>query len=462
MGRFPYAVRSASLTLSMQNTLTILLVCALLQAAPARAGDAAPATETWSAHAQSTYIWQGKPAFSAAYSGANSLSAAKEKSYSFSATAMLGWRPLAATEIYFDPEVVQGVALSGLAGLGGMTNGEQQKTGGPNPTFYRARLFARQTWNLGGEAMAVAADANQLAGSVSAERLVLTLGNLAATDIFDASAYAHDARSQFLNWSLVSHGAVDFAADARGYTWGGVLEYFSGDWALRAGRFAQPIESNGQALDHAFARHHGDELEVEHAHTLAGLAGKLRVLAFRSTARMGSFSDALAAAAKGAVPDVALVRKEAAKHGFGVSAEQSVSEDAGVFARASWNDGKYETYAFAEIERSLAVGAALQGARWQRPHDTVGVALVRNGLGASHQAYLAAGGLGAFIGDGGLNYRPETIAESYYSYRLGDRLGGRFGDGAAVSFDWQHIANPAYNAARGPVQAVAVRLHVQY
>src|SRR5450830_912576 len=139
--------------------------------------------EAWNAHFQATYIWQKKPSFSAAYNGTNSLSPFTEKSYSFSSTAAFGWRPWAGGELYVNPELVQGVALSGLTGLGGMSNGEQQKTGGPNPTFYRARLFARQTWNLGGEAVAVAADANQLAGSVSAERLVFTLGNLAATDI---------------------------------------------------------------------------------------------------------------------------------------------------------------------------------------------------------------------------------------------------------------------------------------
>jgi high affinity Mn2+ porin len=460
----------------MQNTLTTMLACALLalvatSATAARADDdtvnVASATTTtatderWNAHVQSTYIWQGKPAFSAAYSGVNSLSPQKEKSYSFSATAMLGLRLLPGTELYLDPEVVQGVALSALAGLGGMTNGEQQKTGGPNPTLYRARLFLRQTFNFGGDAVMLASDANQLASTVAARRLVLTVGNLAATDIFDASAYAHDARSQFLNWALVSHGAVDFAADARGYTWGGVAEAYMDDWVLRAGRFAQPFESNGQALDHAFARHHGDEIEVEHAHSLAGRPGKLRALVFRSTARMGSFSDALAlaaAAGKVGTPDVALVRKEASKHGFGVSLEQSVSDDAGVFARASWNDGRYETYAFAEIERSLAVGATLNGTRWQRPQDSLGLALVRNGLSTSHQAYLAAGGHGAFIGDGGLQYRPETIVEGYYSVGLGQRLGAA----TAISFDWQHIANPAYNAARGPVQVYAVRLHAQY
>jgi len=145
----------------MQKTLTTMLVCALLPLAAraARVDDdtvaataattAAAADERWNVHVQSTYIWQTKPAFSAAYSGVNSLSAAKEKSYSFSATAMLGLRLLPGTELYLDPEVVQGVALSGLAGLGGMSNGEQQKTGGPNPTLYRARLFLRQTFNVG-------------------------------------------------------------------------------------------------------------------------------------------------------------------------------------------------------------------------------------------------------------------------------------------------------------------------
>lgn len=41
-------------------------------------------------HAQTTYIWQSKPAFSAAYSDPNSLSPLKETSYSFTVTGDLG------------------------------------------------------------------------------------------------------------------------------------------------------------------------------------------------------------------------------------------------------------------------------------------------------------------------------------------------------------------------------------
>lgn len=62
-------------------------------------------------------------------------------------------------------------------------------------------------------------EANQFAMTTKQERLVLTAGNLAVTDVFDHSSYAHDAGTQFMNWTLLTHGACDFAADARGYSW---------------------------------------------------------------------------------------------------------------------------------------------------------------------------------------------------------------------------------------------------
>ena len=426
-------------------------VAACLLAGPACAvASDLPATEAWNAHVQATYVWQAKPAFDAAYTGPASLAPWRETAYSFSATAAFGFRPWQGAELYFDPEVVQGKALSGLHGLGGMTNGEQQKTSGTSPTFYRARLFLRQTWNLGGDMQAVESDMNQLAGSVASRRVVLTAGNLAVSDIFDANSQAHDARSQFLDWALVAHGAWDFAADARGYTWGAALEYYDGDWAVRAGRFMLPQESNGLPLDRHIVTHFGDQVELEHHHTWMGQAGTVRVLAFRDRARMGSFRDALAASAPGAAPDVGNVRRERSKTGFGASLDQAVSEHAAVFARASRNDGQSETYAFAEIERSLSVGATVQ----VRASDTLGIAFVRNGLSQAHRDYLAAGGVGAFIGDGRLDYHSEQIAEAYYKVELGRH--------AAVSLDWQHIANPAYNGARGPVNVFGLRLHGQY
>ena len=401
---------------------------------------------------QATYVWQRKYAFGAAYSGANSLSPEIEKSYSFTATAALGARLWRGGEIYFDPEVAQGVPLSDLTGLGGFTNGEIARVTSSTPTFYAARLFLRQIWGLGGGSEKVESDANQLAGSVDRRRLVLTAGKLSTLDLFDDNAYSHDPRTQFLNWSLMTYGAYDYAADARGYSWGFALEYFDDPWALRAGRFMMPKQTNGLALNPRIFASFGDQIELEHAHHLAGRPGKLRLFAYRNQADMGGYRDALAnASASGGTPDLATSRQKRVKYGFGVNLEQSLSADAGVFARASWNNGEAETFAFTEIDRSVSTGVTIKGAGWRRPADAFGLALVKNDISGPHRDYLAAGGLGFFIGDGKLSYRSENILETYYSFAVVKD--------AWLSADFQRIFDPAYNSDRGPVSVVSARFH---
>jgi high affinity Mn2+ porin len=408
--------------------------------------------EAYGAKFQATYVWQRKYPFGAAYTGTNSLIPEIEKSYSFTATAALGARLWKGGEIYLDPEVSQGVPLSHLTGLGGFTNGEIARTTGPTPTFYVARAFLRQTWGLGGDREAAESDANQLAGSVERRRLVLTAGKLSLQDLFDDNAYNHDPRTQFLNWSLMTYGAWDFAADARGYSWGVALEYFHDDWALRAGRFLMPKQSNGLALNPRIFYSFGDQVELERAHTLWGQAGKVRLLAYRNQADMGGYRDSLDnAAASGSPPDLATSRKKRTKYGFGVNLEQSLSGDVGAFARASWNNGEAETFAFTEIDRSISAGVLIKGSTWGRASDSLGIAYVRNGISGPHRDYLAAGGLGFFIGDGQLSYRTEEIFEAFYSLGVVKDVW--------VSLDFQRIFDPAYNADRGPVSVASARLH---
>ena len=432
--------------------LAAALVPVLAQAQAAETVE----TENWNAKFQSTYVWQRKPSFSAAYSGPNSLSTDKERSYSFTATAFLGWRPWTGGELYFNPEAAQGVPLSNLTGLGGLTNGEMARTSGPELKFYRARLFLRQTWGMGGEQEAVESGPNQLAGMVDKRRWVLTAGNLSVTDIFDANTYSHDPRTQFLNWAIMTHGSYDFAADARGYTWGAALEWYHDDWALRVGRFIQPKLPNQQQLDRDIFSHYGDQIELEHSHMLGGQPGTVRLLAFHNRTRMSRFQDALNfAASTGTTPDINAVRTDVqGKSGFGINIEQAVNDDVGLFLRASRADGKTETYAFTEIERSLSGGVLVKGRSWGRADDTLGVAFARNGLSSVHRRYLEAGGVGFFIGDGSLNYRPEMLYETFYNIKVAKA--------AWLTFDWQYIRNPAYNADRGPVNVGSVRLHTEF
>lgn len=432
--------------------MRFLPLCFLLGCLTLHAQAEEGAIEDWQARFQTTYVWQQKPGFGAAYSGPNSLSTRSEKSYSFTATAFLGARVWQDGEVYFNPEVAQGVPLSDLTGLGGFTNGEIARTSGPTLKLYRARLFLRQTWNQGGGQEALESDFNQLAGLVDKRRFVLTAGNLAVTDIFDRNAYNHDPRTQFLNWSLMTQGAYDYAADARGYSWGLAGEWYRDDWVLRLGRFMQPKEPNQLPLDKALFKHFGDQAEVEHSHELGGQPGKLRLLAFRNRAVMARFRDALDLGTT--PPDINRVRTDDhIKWGLGLNLEQAVTEDLGTFLRASWADGKTETYAFTEIDRSLSGGLLLKGGAWGRAADSLGLAVARNGLSKDRRDYLAAGGLSFFLGDGALNYRPENILETFYSWSPMK--------GLWLSADYQRIWNPAYNADRGPANFAALRVHLE-
>ncbi len=414
------------------------------------------ATEDWNAKFQSTYVWQKNAAFNSPYSSVNSLSSDAHKSYSFTATAALGIRLWQSGELYLNPEVAQGVAFSNLTGLGGFTNGELARTSGPHLTLYRARAFLRQTWGLGGGLEDMESGANQLASSVDKNRVVLTIGNLSVLDIFDNNNYSHDPRSQFLNWAIMTYGAYDYAADARGYSWGAALEYRRDNWAVRAGRFIQPKEPNQQALDPNILQHYGDQIEVEHAHEIDGRPGKLKLLVFHSHVKMSRYQDALNLSALTATtPDINQVRfSDQDKYGIGLNLEQEINSDIGMFARAMWADGKTETYAFTEIDQSFSGGILIKGSRWQRADDTVGLAFAINGLSNLHRQYLAAGGLGFFLGDGQLNYKSENILEAFYSIKLNKY--------AWLTLDLQHIQHPAYNADRGPVNFGGVRLHTEF
>ena len=418
------------------------------------------AVENTSAHAQLTYNWQHHPAFRAAYSGPNSILPVAENMYTFTADAYLGFRPWQDGEVYLTPEVSQGVPFSTmLIGLGGFTNGEITRAAGTNPTLYRQKLFLRQTWNNGGGSQRVEPGQNQLAGYVDKNRFVLTVGNFSTLDVFDQNAYAKDPRTQFMNWGNWTYAAYDYSADARGFGWGFAAEWYKDDWALRFGRMSGPTKPNELPVDLALANHYGDQIEVEHAHSLYNRPGKLRVLWWRNRAKLASFTDALAwlQAHPGQYtgPDalIAVRTTEKFKYGLGVNVEQEVSDNTGFYLRAMHADGRTETHAFTEVDSSFSSGFLFKGNAWARNADSAGLSVMRNRLSSERRRFLEAGGISYFIGDGGLNYRPEDIFEGFYSLNLWKS--------SWLTADYQRIQNPAYNADRGPINVYALRFHTE-
>jgi high affinity Mn2+ porin len=437
-----------------------------LASADASRGSLPPPTETkdstdtteerWNIHAQTTYVYQHKDGFSAPYTGPQSLSTKPEYSYTWTFTTYIGARFWKGGELYLDPEAVVGKPLSNLYGLASIQNGEIQKNGGTRPRGYWARWFLRQTFNLGGESTHVDDGPNQLASNYDSHRFVITLGKVTLTDLFEKNTYANDPRTQFLNWALITHGAWDYAADARAYTIGGAGEFYWDNWAVRVGRFMEPKVANGTTLNENIGRYHGDELEVEHDHKIHDLPGLLRVLVFRNRAWAGNYLDAIAAAAgTGNPPDVTSVRKDASKVGYGISFEQRLSSNVGFFLRGSSANDRVEEYAFTEIDNAVSGGISVNGNPWSRPDDVIGIALSSAGLNRQHRDYLAAGGLGGFLGDGQLpHYAREDVLESYYNYQ--------WIKGVQLSPDFQVILNPGYNAdRRGPVMIFGARVHIE-
>ncbi len=410
---------------------------------------------------QSTYNWQRHPGFKspAGSTSANSLSPLGESMYTFSLTGHWGIRLESGAELYLNAELASGVPFSGnLVGLGSFTNGEITRAGGTTPKPYVQRLFWRKTFNGDGEPESIAADFNQMAHTVAKNRWVLTAGNFSTLDVFDDNAYAKDPRTQFMNWSHWTYGAYDYAADARGFGWGLAAEWYAGDWVLRMGRMSGPVKPNELQVDWNLLHHYGDQIEVEHAHTLANQPGKLRLLAWRNRAVTASFKEATqflqAHPGTDSQAFFQVRNGEKIKYGLGINVEQALNERTGLFLRAMQADGRTETYAFTEIDASLSTGVHVNGANWGRAQDHWGLAWMENRLSADRRNFLAAGGRSYFIGDRQFSYQAERGLETFYSMGLTPKWW--------LTADYQRIQNPAYNALRGPVNVYAVRLHAEF
>lgn len=439
-------------------TLCLMSMGAAAAAEPVSAeaptGEAPPAPEDLNLHAQFTNVSQFHPAFRSPYRGPNSLDPASTGRETSDVTLYGGARLWDGAAVYANPEVDQGFGLSDTLGVAGFPSGEAYKVGSYSPYFRVPRLFLRQVIDLGGERIAVPDDLNQLADVQSADNLTITAGKYSVVDLFDTNRYAHDPRGDFMNWAVVDAGAFDYAADSWGYSYGAAAEWSRSWWTWRGGIFAMSRVPNEKTLDRGFEQF---ELvtEFEQRHRWLGRPGKLKLLAYDNHGRMGAYDQAvLLAGQTGASPSTAAVRHMASRPGLALNLEQEVAADAGIFARASLNDGSKEAFEFTEINRSVSAGASFGGARWGRPEDAAGAAFVVNGLSTAARRYFAAGGLGILIGDGRLpDYGHEKIVETYYSVRVAEPV--------AITGDLQYVVNPAYNAQRGPVVIFGLRLHAQ-
>lgn len=411
--------------------------------------------ERWNFFYQATSIGSYHGTFNAPYSGKNSLASVPERDVSLTATLFFGFRAASNTVFYFDPELAGGRGFSAVTGLANASNGELPRVASATPKPYIARLYVQQDFALSPKKENFESDENQLAGSRPEKRYTIVAGRFTLTDFFDNNRYTHDPRTQFMAWGVMYNGAWDYPADTRGYTWGWMHELHLTRWSFRYASAAEPKVANGPRFDRRLFRDRGDVVEGEYRSQLKGHAGTVRALAYINHTDSGNYEQAVALAnATHTTPDINNTLKVGTpKYGFGISADQEITKNVGVFMRLGWNDGKTEDFAFTAIDRLASAGVSWTGAQWRRPADTVATSFTAAGISGAHAVYLAEGGLDFLIGDGKLNYAPEYLWESYYNAQV---VKGFF-----VGFDAQHYNNPAYNHDRGPVWAFSIRLHIE-
>ena len=188
----------------------------------------------------------------------------------------------------------------------------------------------------------------------------------------------------------MSNGAWDYPANTRGYTPSAVVEFVTPKHQLRYRFSLISTMANGMIMNWNISQAGSHTLEYTYNYNIAGKCGAFRLLSFFTTANMGNYDQSIEQAPS--APDIHSTEKtRRTKYGFGISTDLKISKDLGVFLRASWNDGKNETWEFTEIDRSASFGISLDGQKWNRQNDNIGLAYVVSGLSSPHRRYLQAG-----------------------------------------------------------------------
>ena len=419
------------------------------------------------AQGQANIIFQAHAPFHSPYEGDNSLVGRGEYKTSLIGTLYLGAQlvrnPRFATDFLLNFESAAGRGISQALGLAGFTNLDVVR----NPTLgskpYIARIQMHATIGLGGGITDSPRSPFSLATKLPIRRFDLRIGKMSLPDMLDLNSIGTDSHLQFMNWTIDNNGAWDYAADTRGYTYAAIAEYDDRVWSARYAFALMPTQPNGIDMDWNARRARGENTEFELRKGLLSAwlpserKGTIRLLGFVNHANMGLYRDAIKNYQAGltATPDIdAHTERSTVKYGVGLNFEQELTPNVRAFGRFGWNEGQHESYAYTEVDQTIAIGADYALQSHGRPLDKIGLTFVTNGIGRDHQHYLKMGGKGFLLGDGTLHYAREDIVEAYYNVHTWR--------GVFYALDAQYITHPGYNADRGPVLVESVRMHVDF
>jgi len=265
--------------------------------------------------------------------------------------------------------------------------------------------------------------------------LVVTAGQLDLTGYFDSNGFANDERSQFMANTFVNSPAIEWGGSENFYGPGVRATWWPAENIdLTVGAF----EGNGDytdTFDNPFYM-----AELNFALKPAGLDGNYRVYYWN---RQGRSAAELANTADPA--NTALIKAE--NKGFGVSIDQMLTGDIGVWLRAGEQSKKV-----AQFNTHLSLGVYLSGALLGRSDDSIGVGIGTSRMGKVYRDYKKSQ-TPAF------NDSNETYMEAYYNISV---EGAGENSGLHISPDIQYIKNPGGDSDAGGLFIYGLRMQALF
>lgn len=275
-------------------------------------------------------------------------------------------------------------------------------------------------------------------GAEAGRHLELNVGKLDPFVFFDQNAIADDESSHFLNNAFVHNPLLDSGGaagvDAYGFSPGVRLAHHADGaagigWRVSLGAFGA---GEGASFSDSFDRPFVIARFEAARHGSRGLPGNYRIYAW-TNGRATPYANSTATASE-------------RQSGWGVSADQQVTETTTVFARYG-----HAPAGRVRFDRAFTAGIEVAGAAWGRAHDRLGLAGAW--LSTSRSFEAAAAVLDADGADGpDFGYAPsgaEHLAELYYAWQVNDHLG--------VTPDVQWISRPGADGTAEDVALVGLR-----
>ncbi|MEW6119253.1 MAG: carbohydrate porin [Pseudomonadota bacterium] len=281
-----------------------------------------------------------------------------------------------------------------------------------------------------------------MAGDASGQ-LEFALGKIDPFGFFDQNALADDESEAFLNNVFVHNPLLDSGGDIGGDAYGfapGVRLAYTGSlgaersWAASLGLF-------GAGSDVSFERPPGDPLSIVQAEyagpTLGTQPGSYRLYAWRNR-RATPFNNE------------ADIREET-HTGWGVSADQRLTETAGVFARYG-----HSTRGYVAFDRALTLGLQVSGSLWGREDDALGLAWgwLRSSSAFRQAAPVLDADADTVADFGYVAAGSEQQAELFYNWRPNPHL--------LLTPDVQWIRRPGGDAAANNAVVWSLRIKASF